>query len=468
MRKDVIKRHSDPKSLCRERLRRLLTTGRKGELILTRSMGLLATAFLLMAVAEWVIRDSALSSAPEPRFESFLSPAAVRSPMSAPLGDSAEDSLAESSERTVETTLKKGDCLSDLLAKEGIPGPSIQELAQAIRPVLDLRRLPEGRSFTLTYDERSGQILRFESLADDDHLLVVERTKDGLKGRKEAFHYEVRPRTFSGTIRGSLFKAAEEAGLPVPVILSLIEIFDYDIDFHVDLRQGDTFQVLLEEKYLDGQFVRAGRILAARLESRGKPFYAFRFQGRDGRADYYDREGRSLRKTFLKSPLKYTRVSSTFSQSRLHPILGIYRPHLGVDYAAPAGTPVRAVSDGRITYAGWEGGFGNYVKIQHNGTFISTYGHLQRFADGIRTGMAVRQGQLLGYVGATGLATGPHLDFRLLKGGQFVDPLKVNFINAEPVSKAEMASFRQLVAQRVSELEKGLPALAKANVPRRL
>lgn len=468
MRKDVVKRHSDPKSLCRERLRRLLMTGRKAELILTRSMGLLVTAFLLMAVAEWVIRDSALSSAPEPKFESFLTPGAARTLMSVPVEEFTDDSSSESSERTLETALKRGDCLFDLLAKEGIPGPSIQELTQAIRPVLDLRRLPEGRSFSLTYDDRTGQIIRFESLADDDHLVVVERTEKGLKGRKEAFQYEVRERTISGSIRGSLFKAAEEAGLPVQTIVSLIEIFDYDIDFHTDLRQGDTFQVVLEEKYLDGQFVRAGRILAARLESKGKPFYAFRFHGRDGQGDYYDREGRSLRKTFLKSPLKYTRVSSSFSHSRLHPILGIYRPHLGVDYAAPTGTPVRAVSDGLIKYAGWEGGFGNYVKIQHNGTYTSTYGHLQRFANGIRTGGTVRQGQVIGYVGATGLATGPHLDFRLLKGNHFIDPLKVNFINSEAVGKAEMGAFRHLVARRLAQLEKASVEVAKASAPRRL
>jgi murein DD-endopeptidase MepM/ murein hydrolase activator NlpD len=228
------------------------------------------------------------------------------------------------------------------------------------------------------------------------------------------------------------------------------------------LRAGDTFHVLLEEKYLDGKFVRHGRVLAARFVNRGRSFWGFYFDGKVSAGGYFDREGRSLRKAFLKSPLKFTRITSTFTHSRFHPVLQIYRPHLGVDYAAPTGTPVRAVADGRVNYAGWEGGFGNMVKIQHNGTYTSMYGHLSRMASGIRTGASVRQGQLIGSVGSTGLATGPHLDFRLLKGGQFINPLKVNFINAEPVNNSEIAAFRKTVSQRIAEFEKGGPALAEA------
>jgi len=223
----------------------------------------------------------------------------------------------------------------------------------------------------------------------------------------------------------------------------------------VDLRAGDTFQTLIEEKWLDGKFVRHGRILAARMVNQGRTFWGFYFEGKGTPAGYFDGGGRSLRKAFLKSPLKFTRISSGFSHGRLHPILQIYRPHLGVDYAAPTGTPVRAVADGRIALAGWEGGFGNLVKIQHNGTYTSMYGHLSRFAPGIKTGTTVRQGQLIGFVGATGLATGPHLDFRLVKGGQFINPLKVNFVDGEPVNKGDAATFRHVMGQRIAELDGG-------------
>ncbi len=456
--------------MCRERLRKILLSGRKAECAFMRCVGLLVTGILFAAIAGWLSEDFAFSLAPEPLERLFFARERTVRDLSASVSEETDaSSLAESYEQSLELTLKRGDTLFELLVKEGIPRASVHELVQACRLVFDVKRLPQGRTIAVVYDGRDGQVQRFESLADEDHLLLVERTADGLMARKEAFAYEIRPRRISGAIRGSLFGAAEQAGLPPSLIMSLAEIFDYDIDFHVDLKAGDTFQVLVEEKYLDGNLVRMGRILAARMTSQGRPFWAFRFQGKEGRAEFYDREGRSLRKTFLRSPLKYTRISSGFSPGRFHPILQIHRPHLGVDYAAPSGTPVRAVSDGKVTYVGWEGGFGNYVKIQHNGTFTSTYGHLLHFGNGVRTGGTVRQGQVIGYVGATGLATGPHLDFRLLKNGQFINPLKINAINAEPVDREEMAAFRTLVGQRVAELEQGGPTLANdARVPRGL
>jgi murein DD-endopeptidase MepM/ murein hydrolase activator NlpD len=337
----------------------------------------------------------------------------------------------------------------------------IQELVQALRPVHDVKRLQQGNVLVLVYDERDWRLLRFETLADKDHLVIVERGENGLlTARKEAFDYEIRTRSVRGTIDGSLFMAVDKAGLPTSVAVSLTEVFDCDIDFHTEIRSTDTFQILVEEKYLDGQFVRFGRILGARITSQGRPFWAFSFKGANGRAEYYDREGRSLRKAFLKSPLKYTRITSGFTHSRFHPVLQIYRPHLGVDYAAPTGTPVRAVAHGRISFAGWEGGFGNMVKIQHNGSLTSMYGHLSRMAPGVHTGASVSQGQLIGYVGATGLATGPHLDFRLVKNGQFINPLKVNTLDGDPVPKDQMAAFRQMVAQRIGDMEKGSTATA--------
>jgi murein DD-endopeptidase MepM/ murein hydrolase activator NlpD len=358
-----------------------------------------------------------------------------------------------SHERAIEVTLKRGDTLFDILLKEGIPANRIHQLVESARCIHDLGRLRQGREFTLIYDSRDGRILRFETPLDGHHQLVVEPHGGSLVARKETFDYEVRYRVAHGEIHGSLFMAANAAGLPDSLIISLAEIFAWDIDFNVDIREGDSFRILFEEKFLDDCFARCGRILAARIMNRGRPSWAFYYEGGDGRRDYYDREARSLQKVFLKSPLQYSRISSRFSRRRLHPILKIYRPHLGVDYAAPVGTPVRAIGDGRITFVGWRGGYGRYIEIRHNSLHSSTYGHLHRYAKGIRKGRYVRQGQVIGSVGSTGLSTGPHLDFRLLKNGRFIDPLQVNYPSADPVREEDRVAYLGLVERLISQLE---------------
>jgi murein DD-endopeptidase MepM/ murein hydrolase activator NlpD len=284
--------------------------------------------------------------------------------------------------------------------------------------------------------------------------LIVQRQDESLTARKEIFEYNTRHQLAVGTIKDSLFLAADAAGLPASLTMSLADIFAWDIDFHVDIRTDDSFAVLYVERYLKGRSSQPGRILAAGIENKGKSYWAFSF-GQDGKEAYYDQDGRALRKAFLKSPLKYSRISSTFSHRRFHPILKTYRPHLGVDYAAPAGTPIRSIGDGKIAFAGWKSGYGRYIKIKHNNTYASTYGHLKSFAKGIQRGKHVRQGDVIGYVGATGLATGPHLDFRLLKNEQFINPLKVNFPSADPVAKEEMTEFKKQVEQYLLEIKNG-------------
>ncbi len=354
-------------------------------------------------------------------------------------------------EKTVEVTLKKGDNLFDVLCREGVTPIAIQELVQSTSKTHNLAKLRRGDSFTTCYDVRDGCIVSFQ-MDLEEHRLVVVREDGRLKAVKEPLVFEVRHRVVLGTISDSLFLAAEEAGLPTTLTLALAEIFGWDIDFHTDIQQGDTFLARFEEKYLDGIPARIGRIDAALIVNDGIPFWAFYYEGSDGRSDYYDRDGRSLRKVFLKSPLKYTRISSGYSRSRLHPILKIYRPHLGIDYAAPEGTPVRTIGDGVVTFAGLKGGYGRFITVRHNGTYSSTYGHLQRFAKGIGRGRRIKQGDIIGYVGSTGLATGPHLDFRLLKNGQMVNPLKINIPNADPVDPQDMPRFKKHIESLLSQM----------------
>jgi murein DD-endopeptidase MepM/ murein hydrolase activator NlpD len=347
--------------------------------------------------------------------------------------------------------VRKGDTLFDLLKENGIPPIQIHELVLAARPVHNLGRLQQGQVVMVDYDKRDGTIYRFETDLKESKI-IVERQQDQMSARKEDFDFEIKHHVIAGTIQNSLFLAADEAGLSPSLILALAEIFAWDIDFHCDIRSGDSFIVLFEEKHLDGHPTREGRILAAAIENDGKQFWAFYHEGKNGRGDYYDEKGHALRKAFLKSPLKYTRISSTYSKRRFHPILKIYRPHLGVDYAAPAGTPIRSIGDGRIVYAGWKSGYGRYIKIHHNNTYSSTYGHMRSFAKGISQGKHVSQGDVIGYVGQTGLATGPHLDFRLMKNDKFVNPLTVNLPNADPIAKDEMNDFNEQIKQYVLEI----------------
>lgn len=449
-----------PKTFCRERLPRALMRGRKAEWVLCRVAGLAATGMALATVVGWLLDTSAFSLPAPDLLQQQLSIA--RGPKDFP--ESAQDQMLELQEeaqdQVKEVSLRKGDTLGEALRREGLSQGEIQELVDALRVVQDLRRLRDGTKFSVTLDGATGRILQVEVSLDIQSVLLVERVGERLQARKEMKPLEVRQRVVFGTIQGSLFGAMEKAGMPASVTLALANIFEYDIDFHVDLRAGDSFGILLEEKWIGDRRVGYGRILAAKFTNKGRTFSAFYFRGNDTPAGYFDHTGKSLRKAFLRSPLKFTRITSGFTHARFHPILEIYRPHLGVDYAAPAGTPVRAVADGRVIFAGWNGGFGDQVKIQHGHSYVSMYGHLSRFGSGIRPGATVRQGEVIGYVGATGLATGPHLDFRLMKGGQFVNPLKVNFINADPVSPKEVATFRHLVARRTMDLDGAMAAAA--------
>jgi murein DD-endopeptidase MepM/ murein hydrolase activator NlpD len=347
----------------------------------------------------------------------------------------------------LEHTFRAGEMLYDVLLGKGLVPQQVSELITAGREAFDVRRASPGDRLRL-YRDASGQVDLFEMRrAGSGATLVVQRTPLGLIASRREPRYSVQLALAEGTISSSLYADAVREGLDHRLVMELADVFAWDIDFLSDLQPGDTFRVIYEQKMAEAGPAKAGRILAAEMVNEGRVHTAYYFKDDEGHAGYYDAAGRSLQKEFLKSPLRYKHITSGFSHARLHPILKIRRPHLGVDYAAPTGTPVEAVADGRIAYRGWKSGFGNYVEIKHRRSMTTCYGHLAGFAKGLCQGELVRQGQVIGYVGATGMATGPHLDFRIAEHGTWVDPVKKRGRETPPIPPTMRARFASFVSQ---------------------
>ena len=356
----------------------------------------------------------------------------------------------------VEVRVRAGQTLYGILASRGLAASEIPEWIAAARGLYDLSRLRPGQRLRLATAAGGGLAALWCDTGPRERL-VLERGRNGVAARREEIPCSVHVRRVAGVVRDSLFQAVEDAGEGPELAVALAEIFAWDIDFHRDVRPGDRFALLVEEEWRDGAFAGYGRILAASFVNRGRTYRAVYFRGERTPAGYYTPEGRSLRKQFLRSPLKFSRISSGFTRRRFHPILKRVRPHLGIDYAAPAGTPVRAAADGRVIFAGRKGGNGNFVKIRHNRTYMTGYLHLRGFARGIRAGVRVRQGQVIGYVGQTGLATGPHLCYRFYKNGRFVNPLTMRFPPAVPVARTDRAALARLARELLPRLRRDVP-----------
>lgn len=349
-------------------------------------------------------------------------------------------------------TVARNETLAAALAGL-VPAGVIQRLVDAARPVYDLARLSVGRPFGVAIGP-DGLLRAFTYGIDELRTLRVVRHGEALAVDVLVRRYETRTAVASGVIASSLFGAVSDAGEDDQLALDLADIFAWDVDFNTEIQPGDSFRVAVEKQYLDGRFVRYGRILAAEFARGPRVLHAVRFEGARG-IGYYELDGTPLRKAFLRSPLRFTRISSRFSRSRLHPILHLRRAHLGVDYAAPAGTPVTAAADGVVTLAGWLGGYGRTVRIRHANGYETLYGHLSRIDT--RPGRRVAQGARIGAVGASGLATGPHLDYRMSRNGEFVDPLRVQSPPAEPIPPAERAAFEEARGRHVALLAAGAP-----------
>jgi murein DD-endopeptidase MepM/ murein hydrolase activator NlpD len=337
----------------------------------------------------------------------------------------------------VEFPFRRGQTVASVLAGLGLEareaGAVIEELAQ----FADLRKVRPADHYAALY-RRGADLHGFELMLAGRGRVRAEREEGGWIGTWHPFSRTTEVRRIVGALEGFLEGAIVRAGGQVSVAYAMAEVLQWDVDFNRDLRVGDRFEVLYEEIYLDGNPFGAGDILALTFVNRGKKLEAYRFVDPPG---YYDGEGRPLRKMFLRSPLRYSRVTSRFSRSRFHPILKRYRPHYGVDYGAPTGTPVRVTANGVVSFAGRDRGGGNMIKVRHPNDYETAYLHLSRFASGIRPGRRVEQGETIGYVGSTGLSTAPHLDYRVQHRGRWIDPLSLKSEPAEPIPESRLGDF---------------------------
>jgi murein DD-endopeptidase MepM/ murein hydrolase activator NlpD len=361
--------------------------------------------------------------------------------MVAPDGLFEPDASCGPAEQVAEGTIAPGDTMAAILGKYIDPA-DMKRLSQESRE-FRLSRIQAGQSYRIT--TRDGEFVSFEYVISPLERLVIRAERGEYHIDIEAEPQQFRAEAAYGAIEENLFEAVKKAGEDPELAVNLADIFAWDIDFCKDLRRGDTFKVVVEKRYAGDAFVGYGRILAAEFTNQGKTTRAFHFSEKKGSGGYFDEKGQALRKAFLRAPLSFRRISSGFTHSRLHPILNVRKPHLGVDYAAPAGTPVWSVGGGVVVEKGYNHAAGNYVTVKHNQTYSTRYNHLSRFAKGTAKGKAVRQGEVIGYVGSTGYATGPHLDFRMYKNGQAINVLENPKITADPVPAGKMAAFKAKV-----------------------
>ncbi len=363
-----------------------------------------------------------------------------------------------------EHTLRRGDALGVLLQQRGLNAREVAALVESAKGIFDISSLRMGKSLYLLRPKKGGQNRPwFMVYEPSPYEYYVFHLHDQPCVEMVKRPVVVETRTAAGEIKTSLWQALIQSGMNDNLADAMIDALAASVDFYRQ-KVGDRFKVLYEQDYVEGQAVGSGKLLAALYERDGKTYYAFRFCREDGKPEYYDYDGRPARKAFLKAPVKYSRISSRFSMNRLHPILGYKRPHFGTDYAAPHGTPIIAVADGIVTEATQKGGNGKYVRIRHDKVYETQYLHMSGFASGIRPGARVSQGQVIGYVGATGLATGPHVCFRFWKNGQQVDHLRLNLPQPEPITGALLEAFKQerdRLLERLNEIsDAGAPAAA--------
>lgn len=355
--------------------------------------------------------------------------------------------------KSITSIIEEGETLYAIFQKNDLSINELFAMKQASEDIHPLRHVHPGKSYNITADDNK-RINSFTYEINDNTTLKIKRCDNGFSAEKFVIPYESRVLALQGRIDDCLINAVGSDGENMLLALQLSDILAWDIDFNTDLRSGDTFRIIVEGLYLNGKFNKYGNILALEFVNGGKKISAYRFE-HDGRTDYYDSEGKSLRKAFLKAPLIFRRISSSFSHSRLHPILKIYRPHHGIDYAAPKGTPVNAMADGKVSFAGYKGDYGRLIILSHSNGYSTYYGHLSSIAKNIQRGKRVRQGDFIGRVGATGLATGPHLHFEMRQNGKPINPAKIKTVKGKPILKNYVEPFKKVVARFDMTFESG-------------
>jgi murein DD-endopeptidase MepM/ murein hydrolase activator NlpD len=346
-----------------------------------------------------------------------------------------------------------------------LPSQDVHALVEKVRPHFKPRDLCAGQPYQVCVTEEEFE--RFEYDINRDEQLIIVRQEGNFQVTRAPIPFDVRTERVRGVITSSLFETVTSLGEEDRLALLLADIFAYDVDFILDIREGDSFQAVVEKRYRDGKPAGYGRLLAAEFTNQGKTYQAIRFKDGSRPEAYYGPDGQSRRQLFLRAPLEFSRISSGFTMRRYHPIAKTWRAHPAIDYAAPTGTPIRTVGDGTIIAKGFTSGNGNYVKIRHANGYETMYLHMSRFAASSRNGGRVAQGQVIGYVGSTGLATGPHLCFRMTRNGAPVNPQQVRSVAAEPISKTNQPAFKSqatamlaLLSDRPTQVAGDTPAPA--------
>lgn len=352
---------------------------------------------------------------------------------------------------TLEVSVEKGDTLAAIFTRTGLPPQALQELLRVNKFEKAFQRINAGQKIEIEIDQ-NYTLDAFVTHPDPLTTLTVRRQAGKLVLSTSRRDYETRTGFAEAVINTSLFEAGQAARLSNSLTMAMATIFGWDIDFALDIREGDTFSVLYEQYFVDGVKLRDGEILAAEFVNQGKVFRAVRHNNQQGRSEYFTPSGAPMRKTFLRTPVDFTRISSYFGK-RVHPVLNTLRAHKGVDYAAEHGTPVRAAGDGAVEFRGTKGGYGNTVILKHQRSYTTLYGHMSRFAKGVQPGSRVKQGQTIGYVGSSGLATGPHLHYELRIDGIHRNPLSIKVAQHEPLGKSELSSFAARSTRILAQLD---------------
>ncbi|MFC1788258.1 peptidoglycan DD-metalloendopeptidase family protein [Patescibacteria group bacterium] len=362
-----------------------------------------------------------------------------------------QEIIPEPVEINKEHVIEDGDTFTKAMDTLGFDYSTALEILEAAKEVYDFTSVKIGRPLRVVSVDGVQDRLEYET--GTENVIVVD-LDDNFETRQNKIEYEVTIEKGEATIESSMFVAGLEVGLDEVLMLDFAQIFAWTVDFAVAVQEGDSFKVMYEKRTRDGQEAGVGDILALSFTNQGETYYGYLFHNKDGDKAYYDHEGNSLIRQFLKAPLSYNRISSGYTYARFHPVAHLTGPHRAIDYAAPIGTPIKAVGDGTITAYGWNGGFGNYVDIHHNETYATQYAHLSAYVKGLGIGSKVKQGDVIGYVGSTGWSTGPHLHYQMKVNGELIDPTKLELPAGDPIEDDRREEFETERDRLKAELEK--------------